>query len=394
MLGAHGNAPLMRAMGARWQRAWETGGHATTWRDVERAPERFVFDDAAFDAAFRHVGVLDAPPSWAGEEPTLELWLRYVDRVVRRFAGRVTAWEIFNEPYRAPDRDWAKAHVARVEAIARTIRAADTNALVVSGGPPEEIQPGLDWWRVLADEGLFVPLDVVSVHLYIGGGGRKPLDADVKLHAYMSELRSLIDAHSGKGKPLWDTESGIGPNETFYIDRSLVYGFWDASGFNVHEPVPYEIGAAMAARLLLLHLWHEIRWFTYQNLPSFGNAWAAVDFDGSPLPFTVALAQLMRRFHGARPDGLPRLPSGLWGFRFRVGDDSVVAVWSIGASRVVELVRDPRVQLRDMFDNVLPPTGSRAIGAEPLLLIGTPNAIDAQLAGMRVSAPARALQVP
>ncbi len=391
LIGGHGNPRLLAMVGGKWNRKWDTGGAETTWSKVESKQGRYSLATVTDSDATEILGVLDSPPTWVGTQDARswrEHWLTYVRRVVSFHRGRVRAWEIFNEPYEWAAEPWISAHVATVEATAQAIREADPGAKVVSGGPSEELFGGLVWWDELARAGLLRSLDVISVHMYLGRGGTRPIDTDIRFHAYATELRKLVDAHGGRGKPIWDTESGLCPNESFYIGRKVSYGYWDANGFTPHAPVPYRVGAAMATRLLLVHIWHRIRWFYYQAEPSYGNSWALVDFDGSPLPLAVGMAQMVRLLHDAEADGLPELPAGFFGLRFSRGSVSIVGIWATGlppgAVREVEIVASDGVQMRDMFGNALPGAGRRSIGLEPILLVGPGALVDRAVASLKL----------
>jgi hypothetical protein len=266
------------------------------------------------------------------------------------------------------------------------IRAEDPTAVVLTGGPPREVPPGLDWWRKLASAGLFAAVDVASVHMYFGRGGMHPLDTDREFHEYAKQLRAVLDVTGAAGKPLWDTESGIGPNESFYLDRAVEYGYWDSRGFHEYEPVPYQVGIAMAARLLMLHIWHRMPWFHYHGAPSYGNHLSLIDFDGSPLPLAVAMAQGIRFLDGAVADGELTLPDGVWGLRFRIDQRSVVALWATGVP--AGSVRQTRfgqaeVQWHDVFANALSAAPAE-LGISPVFVSGHRDAVDRVLAGLRL----------
>ncbi len=356
MLGGHAPHELLTAMGAGWNRTWDSGG--TRDRLVPRPIETLS---------------------------VLEGDLTNVRRIVRTHRGRIRAWEIFNEPYHPPVEPWVAQHVGAVRAAAAVIREEDPAALVVTGGPPEEIDPDHRWWTTLAAAGLLREVDVIAVHMYGGGGGLQPLDIDLRFHAFARWLRQLADAHGATGTPVWDTESGIGPNESFYLGRPVEYGYWDSTGFHPHAPVPYRVGIAMGARLLLLHLWHRIPWFCYQGAASFGNSHALVDFDSTPLPLTVAIAQLVRLVGDARPDGVPAVPPGVFAVAFRTNDQRIVAIWATGGGPDVisglDITLPAGVVATDVFGNPSTPT---TLGIEPILVTGPPALVARALASLRV----------
>jgi len=390
LVGGHGNLPLLRWMGAKWNRKWDIGGGELFWRTVQ--PEEngpFQFDYEPLDAPLAELVVLERAPDWAiGRDDYDQLWLAYVRAVAEHYRGRIKAYEIYNEPYDQPTDEFVARHVKRVAETAKVIREADPNATILAGGPPEEIPPGLKWWEKMAKAGFCKPLDVISAHLYFGGGGTHPLDMDLRFDEYVQGLRTILDEHGGAGKMLWDTESGLCPMESFYIGGTMPYGLWSGKGFVKRTPVSYQLGTAMAARYLMLHLHYNIRWNYYHSGTAYGNSWALTDWEETPLPAAVAMAQVNRLLTGASPDGRPELPEGLWGLRFKKGDRTIAGVWAIrlklGESRFIQPPKDQSIQLMDLFCNPLTTEGQLQIGSSPLLLTGTREAIDAYLASLSV----------
>jgi hypothetical protein len=390
--GGHGNAPLLRRMGAGWNRLHDCGGRAVvSWECVEPEKGKFTWRDADIPGpGIKNLGVIEGGPEWAKDARDSSDWLNYIRQMVSHYKGNVPAWEIYNEPYDTPTETFAKKHVARVAAAAKVIREANPAAIITSGGPPEEIPPGLGWWEVLLKHGLVKPLDTISVHAYFGGGGTCPVDGDLRFDEYITALRKLCDQYGGKGKPLWDTESGLCPMESFYIGRDVVYGIWGNSGLIPRSPVPYHDAAAMDARYLMLHFWHNIRWNYYHTSACWSNHWSLCDYDQTPLPAAVTMAQMTRLLRTAEADGKPTLPKGLWGLRFKNNGQTVVAFWAtflkLGESRfLLGFKSDPQVRILDMFANPVVPTQKHPIGVAPIILSGPAGAIEKVLAGLSVT---------
>lgn len=374
-LGGHGNRQLLRRMGATWNRMWD---HERRLLWTRLQPQKDVFlwppDDVIETPPLKTLLVLevsDGYPKWAGDRyENPDPWLEYVRAVVTRYKNRVPAYEIFNEPYFKPTDEFCKKQVELVNRTAALIRSIDPKAMIATGGPPEELRDGYKWWRKLAKAGLFKNVDIASAHLYVGGGGIRPLDQDMRFDAYVRKLRKLLDHNGAKGKPIWDTESGLCPNESYYLGRQDTYGFWNDGGLNRRQPVSYRTGIAMASRLLLLHFYHNIRWCVYHTITASGNSWAANDYDNTPLPFTVAIAQLTRLLDNATPDGIPRLPKGLWGVRFKLKNRYITAIWSVklkpGEQRYIPFP-DNNIQVLDVFCNPIERQKRLSIGITPVL---------------------------
>jgi hypothetical protein len=389
--GGHGNFPLLKLMGGGWARLWDSGGGNTHWSQVEPEKGKFIWDDNLPPAPIKTLAVLEKTPSWVKKSyfDDSSEWLNYVRRTVEHFRGKIPVYEIFNEPYGDTTDETFRKHVAVVAKTAAVIRQTDPKAMITSGGPPEEIPPGLGWWKKMLKCGLIKPLDYISVHLYFGGGGTYPIDQDLRFDAYVTSLRRMIDENGGKEKMLWDTESGLCPMESFYIGRPVTYGLWSGQGFTPRDPVPYRVGAAMAGRYLLLHFWHNVRWNYYHTTGAcFGNSWALCDFDETPLPAAAAFAQLTRFFADARPDGKPNLPQGLWGLRFKKDNLSLAALWSVslkpGEKRFLRFAPNPQIKLLDLFCNPIEMKDRLEIGIYPVIFMGTSEDLNKTLSQLKV----------
>ncbi len=131
-------------------------------------------------------GAVGCPPIASEEER--QAWGRYVEAVVRRYADRVTWFEIWNEP----DGVHCWRHgVSAVEyadfAIdtARAIHRADKRAKAIGG---VLCSINLPYFKVMFDRGLCDAVDAVSFHRY----NANELDALQEIRA----LRSLIDQYN------------------------------------------------------------------------------------------------------------------------------------------------------------------------------------------------------
>lgn len=128
------------------------------WRDMEPEPGRWTFHSAdriLAETARRQIRViarLGLPPAWAGGIPEGDgetarvdtpptnrvAWANYCATVATRYAGRIAAYQIWNEPNLS--REWggqppdAVAYVQLLRECSRAIRAADPQALIISAG--------------------------------------------------------------------------------------------------------------------------------------------------------------------------------------------------------------------------------------------------------------------
>jgi hypothetical protein len=139
--------PQARALGAELIRVY------VYWSQVEPEPGRFVFEsvDAFLDqldgSEEAWVTVCSSSP-WATRQATgflppspakdLTAYHRFVDRLVRRCAGRVHHWQCDNEPSNV-GLTWAGTaaeYVAQLRVMHRAVKEADPGAAVVLGGAP------------------------------------------------------------------------------------------------------------------------------------------------------------------------------------------------------------------------------------------------------------------
>ena len=381
LLGGHGKSALLQAMGAGWERLWDSNG-SLLWKSIEREKGRRDWRQCRLPPVpLKPIVVIDGFPKWMQNyyENPAEL-LNFAGELAARFKGRAEVYEIFNEPYGVHRNPGAAKHVEMVGKIAAEIRRADPSAKVAVGGPPEEIPPGLEWWEIMAKNGLFQHADLITGHFYVGAGGTHPLDQDVRLDAYLVSVKRLLKRFGQEKKKLVDSESGLCPMETFYLGNQPEYGLWGARGFSSRTPVPYLTGTPMAARLFLIHAFHRVPWILYHTDASYGNSWAFSDGDGTPLPAAVVIAQAVRFLQNTQPAGRLELPAGYFGVSLKRGTEMIVPFWAVnlklGEKRLISSSSWKSVRLFDMFCNPLFPTGNQLeIGMNPVYVTGEPLAV-------------------
>lgn len=208
------------------------------WSEIER--QKGAFDFAAHDRlvdeanqrGVRLLGTLGYGNPWAnassmGDEyfpPTDPAdFARYAGAAAGRWAGKVTAWEIWNEPNNGW-RFWKPtlagdpaAYAALLAASSQAIHAADPKARVMLGGTvftPQLIEGAMPWlakaWAAKPDLG--AAFDVMGAHTYMAYPPERapeegvltdaPLEAKVQMHAW------LLAEHGASSKPIWITELG------------------------------------------------------------------------------------------------------------------------------------------------------------------------------------------
>jgi len=224
---------------ASW-RLWDTG---TTWADMEskRGEWHFGTLDGLVDLAARHhvelLLCLGQTPAWASANPAapsaygqgqtapprnLEDWRNYVRTVVRRYRGRIQAYEIWNEPnlseFYSGDVD---TMVELTRQAAEIIHSNDPTALVVSPSATET--EGLQWLREFFRQGGAQFVDVVGYHFYVTPDGPEQIPV-------LAQGVNAAMATYHVQRPLWNTETGWSKPKVFandyeasaYVARSLL----------------------------------------------------------------------------------------------------------------------------------------------------------------------------
>lgn len=242
--GMHIRTPWPEVPFATW-RLWDT---ATTWAELEPKKGEWYFqtlDGLVALAEQHHVEVLlclGQSPMWASSDPAappadrqgqiappkdLEDWRNYVRTVVRRYRGRIHAYEIWNEPnldlFYSGD---VHTMVELTREAAEIIRANDPEALVVS--PPATEMEGVQWLRQFFAEGGAQYVDVVGYHFYVSPNEPEQIPVlTQKVQAAMAAYHVQL--------PLWNTETGWSKPKYFandyeasaYVARSLLLS-WTA----------------------------------------------------------------------------------------------------------------------------------------------------------------------
>ncbi|MEA3246734.1 MAG: endo-1,4-beta-xylanase, partial [Gemmatimonadota bacterium] len=382
---------LAEQMGMRWERLW--GGNisdATLWSSVEPEPGAFEWRDEHIDLAREHglsiVGMLGGrAPAWLevpmgkwGDEE-LSAWRRYVRATVGHYRGRISHWEVLNEPYGGLRPDQADVYVRVLRAAREAAKEADPDCVIVGVcGPPSAGH----WYEPVFEAGGLQYVDAVSAHLYPPGGGTAVLDFDEELRRQIAGIRELMGEY-GEVKPLWDTEAGIGPATPFNRMRQPRY-------FSTYgRPVPIDVATDMTARLYIVHAIEDVRMFYYLLHGSYEYAYALCENDGPPLPACAALAVAESILDGARPvrsvaNGSARC------YAFRRRDRGIIAVWAIGLQG-----RRPTLAAELSPDEALDVMGNPAAATDAdgrLTLTLTPSPVYLRMPASRLAEAVEALE--
>lgn len=228
MIGMHFNDPIDPAVKTDWVRLWDCG---VSWKDIHLGPDTYdwsrldylvnLYSDRSilyvFAATPKWLSKRPYPPHaapWLGEGsnslPTdIEEWNKFVWMVSSRYAGKIQAYEIWNEPQLADfmypyNRKTIRTLVNMTKRAYRTIKANDKNALVVSASVLPRVSSGgmkraNRYLKVLKKQGW--PVDVVSCHIYpeIGLGSQQ-------WNTYFKDVKNSVIGLGGPGL-VWVTET-------------------------------------------------------------------------------------------------------------------------------------------------------------------------------------------
>lgn len=388
---------LSRQAGILWVRDW-----SLKWQTVESEPGRFDFGetDAVIGAAARQgmriLGLLAFPSSnWSSSAPadvqpqegpeiarrmvymprSLEEFARYVRATAEHYRGRVTAWEILNEPvycrggvlgedlgYTVGDYVLLLLQVAH-----EAIKAVAGDATVVGGlgGGPET------YTREFIEAGGLAFVDALNLHLY-------PELAAPEVYIPALEELARQMREDGRPRPIWVTECG------YYADDDPPVEPQPAS---YPAPVDSEREAAiLQARfnLILLGLGARKIFYHCGTCGSINNEslyGPFFEYDAQPrkvLAMQAAMAQLLGP--DTEPLGRLRAPEGAYAWAYFSGGRTVVAAWAPDGGAVLGRL-PPEARLVDILGNPLP-FGRRELTEEPIYLILPGRVAPGRLSGL------------
>jgi hypothetical protein len=382
---------LCRKAGLIWVRDW-----SCKWHEVEPEPGRFTFaeTDMQIDRPRSHglevLGLAPFPSSyWSSSAPgdynpsasytKNRERISYAPRAqgpfeedVRKSVGhygdRIRWWQVFNEPlytsYSLPrDFGYTGADYAKwVRVFAETARSANPECKILAGiGGISEAAIARDWTEFLRAGGL-ASIDAVDIHHY----------PRVRPPEFMEEMlekfNAVMDEHGGR-KPIWLTEYG------YYADDDPSIVPMPNSGFNI--PLESErLQAAYVVRWNTIMLGGGVEKIFYHAGTCDGvnrDSLQGIFFEYGGEPHKVYAAQaVMARLLPAtcRFVDRPALGEGVWAYRFRDGEQTVVVVWAPEGVRAEPIrIADDRVRVLDLMGRPVQGGAFRPDGT-PVYVVG------------------------
>jgi len=204
------------------------------WSAIQPTPDAYHwrdFDDVvqlASEYGFDLMPILGFSTRWASSSaspsdwadwffapPATAAYAWFAYQAAARYAGRVTAWEIWSEPnaglYWRPEPDPAR-YVELLKNAYLAIKYADPTAIVVLGGlanDESQYQPAYPWYppeaflQTVYDHGGRAYFDVAARHPYT-----HPDQGIGALSERLRSFRLVMEANGDAEKPIWLTEIG------------------------------------------------------------------------------------------------------------------------------------------------------------------------------------------
>lgn len=372
--------------------AWRLWWTYTNWYELE--PVKGTWDFSRLDryvALAEKNGVdvvltLGRTPQWASSRPNescgqssgcaaepanIEDWANYVRTVASRYKGRISAYEIWNEPaFSEVDTtlrngkaiQFYSGSAAKMVELTRTaytiLKEIDPAITVVSPSVTSE-GDGLRRLEIFLKLGGGRWIDVIGFHFYV-----TPPEATVGL---ASRLHTLLNAYGLSDKPIWNTEMGYTfARDDLGIPPGIPKGRWQ-------DVLDHWQGANYVARTLILAAGSGIQrvyWFNWDGEPPHPTMGLAGSAGSSPTTMTIAYKKVFNWLVGSRVTNCTRSTEMIWSCSIERGARRGLLVWSEGvsgnwnpspfqATAIEQIGRD---------DMAIDQTGKVPIGPTPILI--------------------------
>jgi hypothetical protein len=356
--------------------SWRLWDANVSWRDIQPEKNRWDFSRLDIDVAMGRLTntelllPLGLTPQWASSRPMeksayalgnaaeprlMEDWERYVETIARRYRGRITAYEIWNEPNETGFFSGDLDTLVRLTCSAyRIIKKSDPNALLVSPSATHGSK-GIEWFDKFIERGGKGCFDVVGFHFYTLA--HEPPEMILPL---TKKLRAVMEKNGLESLPIWNTESG------WYI-------------INANKPItdPWHVlddktASAYVARALILGWAEGIRrfyWYAWDN----GNLGLFDTQDKRAKPASRAFAQVANWMRGATSIVCSKHSPGVIVCELNFEGKRKWALWSLGSETNFNL---PSGWFANQFETLagenisIPPEKPVKLDALPILISG------------------------
>lgn len=340
------------------------------WAEINPAPG--VYNWAKFDAILEaadhhHVDVifnLAYTPRWAASakdaEPffsrgassppaDIKYWEDFIQAAVKRAAGRIRYWEVWNEPEDPKYYSGDVATMVRLQQRAYEIIKGIDSSLMVLTPSCTGTADGLRWQAAFLAAGGGRYADILSFHGYWDDPNAEPV-VDI-----IRRFKDLFAANGLASKPVWDTEAG-----------------WSA------RVTDEDIQAAFVARSYLLQ-WafgvERFYWYAYEGGgAAYGKLW---DQSRGLLMPGLAYRTVQHWLVGATATSAIQRSDSVWTLRLQLRDGrGAIAVWDAAHHSTFSAPSTyDRYQDLDGLETPIV-NGAVEIGPKPILLLAQPGSRD------------------
>ncbi len=330
----------------------EEGGFGWTrmdfvWNGIEPQNGTFKFDelDRYVDNCTAHgiriLAILDYSAEWASSAPEnwsnrdrfppkhLSDWEEYVFETVTHFKGRVTHWEVWNEPniryFWLPKQD-PREYSRLLRSTYATAKKADPECTILIGGI---IGFDVDYLRKVYEQGSSMYFDVVSLHPYLGND---PFDLG-NFSGNMSAVKALISEFGDSNKEIWFTEMGWPTSENTSKEDQAAYLIRG-----------YVLSLAVGADKLF--------WFNLNAAPPPEGSSGLIEHDLTPRPAFWAHKAFAGIVGQARYDRKIEIKAGIHAHLFHESGQYTLVLWHPNRSIEIKLRMDSKESTPKVFNMV------------------------------------------
>jgi hypothetical protein len=278
--------------------------------------------------------------------PDLARWERWCGAMAARYRGRITAWEIWNEPGVVMREE---EYLPFAQAAWRAIKAADPQATVLGLCGTWDVGGDLyGWVKGCLGLGAGATMDAIAIHGY-----------HCRERDYVSRVRELGRTAGGREFPVWDTETGY--FATAHYDEGLHFAVTEQVDLGFACANSPAVVADLLTRHTLNELAHGVARLSYFNLSvpwtTLGRSnMGLINHDGSPDLGLICENHLIEALGAARPGRSLRCEGGIVAYVFERPEGPLGAYWcDNGLNGTAQLLLSKAV-VADLLGGPLPTT--------------------------------------